>query len=119
MNFLAVGLGGALGALARYGLGTIPIKGGFPYMTFLINLTGAILIGAFVGLMMTKKEMNPNVILFVKVGLCGGYTTFSTFSLEVLNLFDEHRPVLAAVYAVVSVMTCIFGVWVGRKLVVG
>lgn len=119
MNFLAVGLGGALGAMARYGLGTIPLKGGLPFMTFFINLTGAILIGFIVGLMMTKKDISPNVILFVKVGLCGGYTTFSTFSLEVLNMFDDNHPVLAVTYAVVSVITCVLGVWIGRKLVIG
>ena len=119
MNFLAVGIGGALGAMARYGLGTIPLRGGFPYMTFLINLSGAVIIGFFVGLMMTRKEMNPNLILFVKVGVCGGFTTFSTFSLEVLNMFEDHHPVIASAYAVVSVITCVLGVWIGRKLATG
>lgn len=119
MNFLAVGFGGAIGAMARYGLGTIPLKGGFPFMTFFINLTGAVIIGFFVGLMMTKKDISPNLVLFVKVGLCGGYTTFSTFSLEVLNMFEDHHPIMAVLYAVISVVTCVFGVWIGRKLIMG
>ena len=119
MNYLVVALGGALGASVRYGLGNISIKDNFPYMTFVINVAGAVLIGLVVGLMMSKEDMNPYLILFAKVGVCGGFTTFSTFSLEVFDMLEDNHIFLGIVYAVASVVTCVAGVWLGRKLVIG
>ena len=119
INFLTVGLGGAIGAMCRYGLGLVSIKSNFPFMTLIINFTGALLIGFFVGLMMTKKDMDPKWVMFVKIGICGGYTTFSSLSLEVLDMFDDNHPFIAVAYAAVSVVSCVLGVWAGRKLVIG
>ncbi|MGC2872078.1 fluoride efflux transporter CrcB [Ihubacter sp. mB4P-1] len=109
-------LGGAVGATARYALGLIPVKTVFPWVTFFINLTGALLIGFVTGIIMGRKAINPNLVIFVKIGVCGGFTTFSTFSLEVLNLLEEDHLFTGILYAVASICTCLLGVWVGRRL---
>lgn len=112
-------LGGAVGASARYGLGLLPVKTAFPVVTFLINLAGAVLIGFAAGIVMSREETNPNLVTFVKVGVCGGFTTFSTFSLELLNLLENDHPVIGIFYAAASVCTCVIGVWAGRRLAGG
>lgn len=116
MNYLMVALGGAVGASLRYSLGLISIKDNFPYMTFIINVLGAIVMGFFVGITMSKEDVNPNTVLFVKVGLCGGFTTFSTFSLELFNMIEDNHIVIGFLYATLSVVTCVAGIWIGRKL---
>ncbi|MDD4376862.1 MAG: fluoride efflux transporter CrcB [Eubacteriales bacterium] len=116
MGYISVGIGGALGAIIRYALGTISLKMDFPLVTFLINLVGAVLIGFFVGIMMTRKDIPENAVLFLKVGFCGGFTTFSTFSLEVLNLIESNHIFTGIIYGMASVITCVIGVWIGRKI---
>lgn len=111
-----VALGGAIGASLRYGLGLISIKGDFPYMTFVINVIGAVVIGFFTGVAMSRDDISPNTVLFIKVGLCGGFTTFSTFSLEIFNMFEDNHVIIGTFYAVTSVVTCVLGIWIGRKL---
>ena len=89
MSFLAVALGGALGAVGRYGISLISLKTVFPYLTLVTNIIGAIVIGIVVGIVSNKGDVSPNTVLFWKTGVCGGFTTFSTFSLESLNLFEN------------------------------
>lgn len=115
MGFLFVGLGGAVGAILRYAISLIPYKGGFPLLTFVTNLLGAVLIGFVVGYA-SKRTVNSSVMLFLKTGLCGGFTTFSTFSLEAYNLFSSGNRLLAIGYAVLSAVCCIGGVWLGTVL---
>ena len=81
MNCIIVGTGGFLGAVARYLIGLIPInpQNGFPIKTLLINIIGAFVIGLVVAFG-AKKDWNPQLILFLKVGICGGFTTFSSFA---------------------------------------
>lgn len=112
-----VGLGGCIGAVLRYLLSSIPVKGNFPVMTFLINIAGAFLIGIVVGLMGRYPELPQWVPLAVKTGVCGGFTTFSTFSLETFNLFEKKAYVTGASYAVLSVVLCLLGVWLGQMTV--
>ena len=85
-NCLAVGAGGALGAVARYLVGLVPLlhRGAFPLPTLLINLVGAVAIG-LVAAAGGRTALSPTALLFLQVGLCGGFTTFSTFSLEALG----------------------------------
>lgn len=111
--FLAVGLGGALGAMGRYGVSLLPLKSAFPYLTLLTNLLGALLIGLVVGLASDGK-MNPTLVLFWKTGVCGGFTTFSTFSLETLRLLEDGRTAAGLAYAAASVVLCVAGVWCGE-----
>lgn len=114
MNFLFVGLGGAVGAMLRYALGLIPYKGEFPVLTLAINLLGAVLIGFISGI--SDKKLSDNAVLFLKTGVCGGFTTFSTFSLEAYKLFEAHRSVLAVTYMILSVTLCLSGVFIGTCL---
>lgn len=115
MGFLFVGLGGAVGAMLRYAISLIPYKGGFPILTFVTNILGALLIGFIVGYA-SKRNVNDSLMLFLKTGLCGGFTTFSTFSLEAYNLFVSGSKILAVCYAVLSAVCCIIGVWLGITL---
>lgn len=115
MGFLFVGLGGAVGTMLRYAISLIPYKGGFPLLTFVTNILGALLIGFIVGYA-SKRNVNDSLMLFLKTGLCGGFTTFSTFSLEAYNLFVSGSKILAVCYAVLSAVCCIIGVWLGITL---
>jgi CrcB protein len=115
MNFIFVGLGGALGAMLRYAISLVPCKTTFPFLTLITNILGAVLIGFAVGLA-EKKNLSDNFMLFLKTGVCGGFTTFSTFSLEAYNLFNSGNTLLAVVYAILSVGLCVAGVWFGMML---
>ena len=118
---LCVGAGGFCGAIARYLLGLLPYQGQFPLITFVINFTGAVAIGAVVEAASIRPGMlPPNAVLFLKTGLCGGFTTFSTFSLETVTLLSNGKSGLAAAYVALSVVLCLLGVvlgqWLGQKL---
>ncbi|WP_026652150.1 fluoride efflux transporter CrcB [Butyrivibrio proteoclasticus] len=116
MSFLFVALGGALGAVARYTISLIPVKTGFPVLTLITNILGAILIGFIVGITSNREGISENTVLFWKTGVCGGFTTFSTFSLEAFNLFDKKQYVYGGLYVALSVICCIAGIYCGKKL---
>lgn len=118
LNCIAVGAGGFVGAVLRYLMGLIPFlqRGSLPYHTLLINVLGAILIGMIVKTADSTELLNPAAVLFLKVGVCGGFTTFSTFSLESLDLLESGRPAAFAVYALASVALCVAGVLGGKWL---
>ena len=102
-RFLWVALGGALGAVLRYAVSLIPVRGGFPVLTLLTNLLGALLIGFIAGAAEISAP-SPGLILFAKTGLCGGFTTFSTFSLETANLIKSGCVLTAIIYILLSVI---------------
>lgn len=116
MDFVLVGFGGALGAMARYGISTLPVKSDFPILTLITNLIGAILIGFIAGLAAGDRETAPHAVLFWKAGLCGGFTTFSTFSLEAFELLENRRFLAGSAYIVLSVAGCLAGIYLGRRL---
>ncbi|WOC31374.1 fluoride efflux transporter CrcB [Caproicibacterium argilliputei] len=109
---LLVAAGGALGAVGRYLCGLIPLPVEFPLMTMLINFLGAVLIG----FVTTVPNLSANAALFLKTGVCGGFTTFSTFSLDTVNLLQGGRPLLGVLNASVSVGVCLIGVLLGSAL---
>lgn len=115
IQFIMVGFGGALGSMMRYLISLIPVNNTFPFLTLITNLLGALLIGFIVGLsdnlLIAKK-----FLLFFKTGVCGGFTTFSTFSLEAVQLFQRGEFFLGALYAALSVILCLFGIVVGEYL---
>ncbi len=116
MGFLYVAIGGALGAVARYAISLIPVKADFPILTLVTNVLGALLIGFVVGVTSGRDDVSGNTILFWKTGVCGGFTTFSTFSLEVWNLLEKKRYAAGGIYAALSLVCCVVGVVCGKKL---
>ena len=116
MSFLFVALGGALGAVGRYAISLIPIKTEFPILTLITNIIGAILIGFIVGVTSNREDVSNNLLLFWKTGVCGGFTTFSTFSLEAYNMFENKQYMVGGIYVVFSCVFCILGIICGRKI---
>lgn len=114
MQIISIGLGGAVGAIGRYLISLVPTKSAFPFLTLLINVCGAILIGFIVGISSNSPSYSENKLLFWKVGVCGGFTTFSTFSFEALLLLENRKYLFGGIYIVLSVTLCILGVWLGR-----
>ena len=115
MNYIYVACGGALGAVARYAISQLPIKTEFPILTFATNLLGAILIGFIAGYLDRYDTDSSFIPLFWKVGVCGGFTTFSTFSLEAVNLIENKLYFTSGAYMILSVLCCMAGVTIGRK----
>ena len=116
MEFLFVAMGGAIGAMARYAISLIPIKSEFPILTLITNVLGAILIGFIVGFASSRDNISGNTVLFWKTGVCGGFTTFSTFSLEALHLLEHKQYTLSGFYIALSVLCCLLGILCGNKL---
>lgn len=106
LKFLAVGAGGFLGAALRYLMSLIPVSETlvFPVKTFAINVIGCIVIGAIAVATAKNSSWNHYVLLFMKVGLCGGFTTFSTFALESADLIRNGHSVTALLYILLSVL---------------
>ena len=112
-KLLAVGLGGALGAILRYLISLLPLKGSFPVWTLLTNLLGAVAIGFIAGAS-ARGRMQYVAALFWKTGVCGGFTTFSTFSLEAFSLLENGNRGLGALYILLSILLCLGGIALGQ-----
>lgn len=120
MGFLIVFLGGGAGAALRHGinLGVAKLLGnGFPYATFFINVTGSFIMGLAAAYFAFKGGPSQHWRLFFTTGILGGYTTFSTFSLDAALLYERGDLGLAAVYVVASVVIAIVGLFAGLALV--
>lgn len=115
---LAVAFGGALGSLARYMLSVAaqPISGSLPWGTIIINILGSFIIGLFGTLTLAQGRypVSENVRLLVMVGICGGFTTFSSFSLQTLDLMRTGAMGRAAVNVIASVVLCVSAVALGH-----
>ena len=116
MGFIFVALGGAVGALGRYAISLLPVKTSFPVLTLVTNMIGAMLIGFIAGAVSGGNEASPNTVLFWKTGVCGGFTTFSTFSLEAFTLFENKAYLSGGIYIFLSVACCLAGVYCGKKV---
>ncbi len=120
MNCLVVMAGGALGTLARYliSLAALPISGRLPIGTIIINVTGSLLIGLFGTLTLAdgRYPASDSVRLFVMIGFCGGYTTFSSFSLQTLDLMRAGGLGRATANVLVSVILCVGAVALGHMM---
>jgi len=116
---LAVAAGGALGALARYVVDrSIEARafGLFPSSTFTINLSGCFVVGAVVAALVDRHHTPEWLRLGLVMGVLGGYTTFSTFGQETLDLIEEGRLAVAVTYAVASVAIGVAAVFAGSRL---
>lgn len=107
-----VGIGGALGAIGRYTVGQRLETRRFPLSTFTVNVLGSFVLGAVV-----FADIGESVVLFIGVGFCGAFTTFSTFSVDTVRLWEEGYPQLAMIYALGNVVVSIIAVGVARVLV--
>ncbi len=118
--FLLVGAGGALGAMARYGLGLVVGRhwhAAFPLATITANILGSLAMGVLVGLLARyTPEWQPQARLFIAVGLLGGFTTFSAFSLDSITLLERGQLGLAISYILGSVIMSIFALYGGLLL---
>ena len=116
---VAIALGGATGALARYFVSqqmTQWLGSGFPWGTFTVNLVGSFVLGLLAETFALAADASPAVRGFLIVGLLGSFTTFSTFSLDVALLFQRDRIDLAALYIAGSVILAVAGLYAGLKL---
>ncbi len=120
---LLVGLGGGIGAVARFTLGSLighywPTS--FPLATLVINIIGSIAMGVFIGLL--AKFLPPwqeAARLFVAVGVLGGFTTFSAFSLETVLMLERGELLAAGGYVLLSVVVCVIGLYLGLLVIRG
>ena len=124
MIFIPVALGGALGAMARYWLCTylFPISGAqFPWGTLFVNVSGCLVIGflyGYIGDVSAEKiPLTPYWRAFLSIGFLGALTTFSTFSLEAIVLWQQVNPIIALTYIAGSVVSCLLAVVIGVWLV--
>lgn len=115
---LIVGAGGAIGAVGRYLIGLLPMspENGFPLKTFLINVTGCFIIG-IIAAFADRNAINPNLELFIRVGICGGFTTFSSFALETEGLFANGQAGVALMYVILSIVCGVLAVFAAEKMV--
>lgn len=120
-NYLWISFGGALGSAARFwASGFVARHFGetFPWGTLLVNISGSFIIGLFAS--MTGPEgrilVSPAFRLFFMLGICGGYTTFSSFSLQTLDLVRDGEWLYAGANVILSVVVCLLGVWLGYIL---
>ncbi|MGB0959019.1 MAG: fluoride efflux transporter CrcB [Halocynthiibacter sp.] len=114
MTLLWIALGGALGAVTRYGVGQLV---GFPYGTLVVNVVGSFLMGLVAVLLMSKgmDKFQP----LIMTGMLGGFTTFSTFSLDVVKLVDAERFGAAGLYVVASVALSLIAIFVATLVAKG
>ena len=118
LTYLWIAIGGALGSVARYACSSAAAHSfgeTFPWGTLLVNVTGSFVIGFFASLTGPDGRwiLPPDARLFVTVGICGGYTTFSSFSLQTLSLIRSGEFAAAFGNIVGSVILCLVGVWAG------
>lgn len=120
MQLLLVFIGGGLGAALRHVVNLLGLRlvgTALPYSTFFINVTGSILMGVVAGLFAWKVSLPPTLRLFIATGILGGYTTFSTFSLETALLIERGQAWQAAGYVLASVLLGVGGLFAGMAAV--
>lgn len=111
-----VAAGGAIGAVSRYLIGLIRISETtvFPYKTLIINIAGSFIIGLISAYAANKSGFNPDLLLFLKVGICGGFTTFSTFAFETADLLHSGKPAAAFAYIALSIVLSVGAVFLAQ-----
>ena len=119
-TYFWIALGGALGSMARYATGVYVgrwLGSAFPWSTLLINILGSFLIGVFAESFALQWDTSQSTRAFLIVGICGGYTTFSTFSLDIVTLLNRGEASLALTYVLASVVIGLGGLYAGLQAV--
>jgi len=119
-NFLIVGLGGAVGSMLRYAVQKFfqaQTTAAFPTGTLLVNIAGCFLIGILWSLVSRSLTWNDEMKLLLMTGFCGGFTTFSAFTLEGIGLLKENRTVLFVIYLTASVVGGLLATFIGIRIV--
>ena len=116
---MIVAAGGSIGAVCRFLIGKLPIGSseGLPIKTFIVNILGCFLIGLVATLALKQFSDSPRLVLFLKVGVCGGFTTFSSFALETSELIEKESYITAASYIILSVAVGITALFAAQYIV--
>lgn len=115
LNCLSVGLGGFVGSILRYLCSFLQVENvSLPVVTLGINIVGSFAIMFFSGLLLSESSNNDRLLLFLRVGLCGGFTTFSTFSAETLGLLEQGEVFAGVAYAALSCIACVLAALAGE-----
>ena len=121
--FLLVGAGGAIGAMARYGVSSVVGRlwpSAFPFATLLVNVAGSLAMGLLIGwLARVLPPWQDEARLFIAVGVLGGFTTFSAFSLDTITLIERGAVAQAALYVLLSVALSVLGLYLGLLITRG
>lgn len=115
-NLLLVGLGGGIGSMLRYATGLLINSKHFPYATLTVNIIGSFIIGIIVAMSIKEAGLPGQWKLFLATGICGGFTTFSAFSLENMELLQSGKPGMAIMYIMLSVVLGIGAAFLGYFL---
>lgn len=115
-SFLLVGLGGAIGSMLRYFFMVIFKPTSFPYATLSVNIIGSFAIGLILGFALRSESFNTNWKLFLAAGICGGFTTFSAFSLECVQFLEQQRYATLFSYVALSIILGLAATFAGIQL---
>ena len=116
LNCIAVGCGGFVGSILRYLVGSAVSSSTFPWSTLAVNVVGSFVLAAIAGLVLRGTVPDGELSLMLRVGLCGGFTTMSTFSLEVVDLASRGSWPGAVGYAVLTCVLCVTAAMAGTVL---
>ena len=118
LDCIMVGIGGFIGSVCRYLIGLLPIEinNGFPIKTLAINIIGSFLISVIAISASKNESLNPQIVLMLRVGICGGFTTFSTFAYESVDLIKNGHMMTAFVYVCLSVVLGVAAIFAAQIL---
>ena len=116
LNYIYVGIGAAIGGIFRFWLSDYTHKilpESFPFGTLVVNVLGSFLLGLIMFYFNDRELLGPNLRIFLAIGFCGGFTTFSTFSLETMNLFKDAQYFFALLNIFLQVFLSLLGIYFG------
>jgi CrcB protein len=120
MTLVFVAIGGAIGSMARYLMQSLIgayMGDAFPYATLLVNISGSVLMGLLIGWLARATQTHQQELrLFLAVGVLGGYTTFSSFSLDAIFLFEKEKYMAMSIYVLASVAVSLVGLFAGLRI---
>ena len=119
LDCILIGTGGFIGTVIRYLIGCIPAKSwnNFPIKTLCINVAGAFLIGLIAAMAAKDRSLNQHIVLMLRVGVCGGFTTFSTFAYESVDLFQKGMGWSAVLYVMLSIVLGFSAIYLAQMII--